>query len=90
MPPDPLQLGTEFCRRCNYCAPCPQGIVIPNVFTFLAYTQRYDLGDWARGRYDAMKAHAGDCIGCGSCESRCPYQLPIRKMLKGAAETFGK
>ena len=83
-------LGTEFCRRCNYCAPCPQGIVIPNVFTFLAYTQRYDLGDWARGRYDVMKAHASDCVGCGSCESRCPYQLPIRKMLKGAADVFGK
>ena len=84
------QLGTEFCRRCNYCAPCPQGIVIPNVFTFLAYTQRYGLGGWAKSRYDVMKAHASDCIGCGSCESRCPYQLPIRKMLKGAAEIFGK
>ena len=83
-------LGTEFCRRCNYCAPCPQGIVIPNVFTFLAYTQRYGLGSWAKSRYDVMKAHASDCVGCGSCESRCPYQLPIRKMLKGAAETFGK
>ena len=22
-------LGTEFCRRCGYCAPCPQGIDIP-------------------------------------------------------------
>ena len=83
------QLGTEFCRRCNYCAPCPQGIVIPNVFTFLAYTDRYDLGDWARSRYKVMKAHASDCIGCGSCESRCPYSLPIRKMLKTAAERFG-
>ena len=82
-------LGTEFCRRCNYCAPCPQGIVIPNVFTFLAYTDRYDLGDWARSRYKVMKAHASDCIGCGSCESRCPYSLPIRKMLKTAAERFG-
>ena len=82
--------GTIPCTGCNYCAPCPQGIVIPNVFTFLAYTERYDLGDWARSRYEVMKAHAGDCVGCGSCESRCPYQLPIRKMLKGAAEVFGK
>ena len=83
------ELGTEFCRRCNYCAPCSQGIVIPNVFTFLAYTERYDLGAWAKGRYDAMAKHASDCIGCGACESRCPYQLPIRKMLKAAAEKLG-
>ena len=27
-------LGTEFCRRCGYCKPCPEGIDIPNVFTF--------------------------------------------------------
>ena len=83
------QLGTEFCRRCNYCAPCPQGISIPNVFLFRGYVERYDLGAWAKGRYDAMAKHASDCIGCGSCESRCPYQLPIRKMMSAAAERFG-
>ena len=26
------QLGTDFCRRCNYCAPCSVGIQIPSVF----------------------------------------------------------
>ena len=30
------------------------------------------------------------CIGCGACESRCPYHLPIRSMLKEAAEKFGE
>ena len=28
------QLGTDFCRRCNYCAPCSVGIQIPSVFLF--------------------------------------------------------
>ena len=28
-------LGTQFCRRCNYCAPCTVGISIPNVFLFI-------------------------------------------------------
>ena len=84
------QLGTNFCRRCNYCQPCAAGINISGAFLFDGYLQRYGLGEWAKGRYDAMPKHAGDCIGCGACEARCPYNLPIREMLKGVAERFGK
>ncbi len=82
-------LGQQFCRRCNYCAPCAVGIGIPNVFIFQGYLTRYGLAEWATERYMAMPAHASDCIGCGVCESRCPYNLPIREMLKTAAAQFG-
>ena len=83
-------LGTEFCRRCNYCAPCTVGIPISGVFMMEGYLSRYGLEDWARARYDAFSKTASDCIGCGVCETRCPYKLPIREMLKRAAKTFGK
>ena len=83
-------LGTNFCRRCNYCAPCTAGINIPAVFLFEGYYSRYDLKDWASDRYSQMKKTASDCIGCGVCEDRCPYRLPIRQMLKTAAEVMGK
>ncbi len=83
------QLGTQFCRRCNYCAPCTVGISIPNVFLMQGYLERYGLAGWAKGRYDAMPVKASACIQCGACEPRCPYQLPIREMLKVAAEKFG-
>lgn len=82
-------LGTNFCRRCNYCAPCTVGISIPNAFLFHGYLSRYGLADWARSRYEAMPAKAGDCVECGACEERCPYQLPIREMLKKTAADFG-
>lgn len=84
------QLGTSFCRRCNYCAPCTVGINIPAVFLFEGYRSRYDLGDWAQARYATLKKTASDCIGCGACEARCPYGLPIRDMLKRAAEVMGR
>jgi len=85
-----LEMGTQFCRRCNYCAPCTVGINIPNAFVFHGYLTRYDLEGWARERYDAMGPTAGACIGCGACEPRCPYELPIREMLKKVAADFGK
>ena len=83
-------LGTQFCRRCNYCQPCTEGINISGVFLFEGYLSRYGLADWARSRYATLTKTASDCIGCGACESRCPYNLPIRKMLKEAAVKFGK
>ena len=84
------QLGTNFCRRCNYCAPCTVGINIPSVFLFEGYFSRYDLKQWAADRYSQLPKTASDCIGCGACEERCPYQLPIRKMLASVAQVMGK
>ena len=83
-------LGTNFCRRCNYCAPCTVGINIPAVLLFEGYYSRYDLKQWALARYDQMTVTATDCIGCGDCEVRCPYGLPIRQMLQKAGAVLGK
>ncbi|MBN2260721.1 MAG: aldo/keto reductase [Clostridiales bacterium] len=83
-------LGTEFCRRCGYCLPCPQGIDIPTMFLFEAYLKRYDLGDWAQDRYSQVENPASKCVKCGICETRCPYNLPIINMMKRVSETFGR
>lgn len=82
-------LGTQFCRRCNYCQPCAAGINISGVFLMEGYLKRYGLGDWARTRYAGFERKASDCISCGACEARCPYQLPIREMLVRCKEAFG-
>ncbi len=81
-------LGTHFCRRCNYCAPCSAGIPISVVFLLEGYLSRYGLADWAQMRYDNLPQKASACIGCGDCETRCPYELPIREMLRSAAKKF--
>ena len=83
-------LGTQFCRRCNYCQPCAAGINISGALLFEGYLSRYGLADWAKARYATLPHKASECIGCGACESRCPYNLPIRKMLKTVAEKFGE
>lgn len=84
------QLSGNFCRRCNYCAPCTAGISIPAVLLMEGYYSRYDLKEWATIRYQAMQKKASDCVGCGICETRCPYNLPIRQMLKHTKEVFGE
>ena len=84
------ELGTNFCRRCNYCQPCTAGVNISGAFLFEGYYNRYGLQDWAKGRYLAMPKTASDCVDCGLCEERCPYHLPIREMLKKVANVFGK
>ena len=83
-------LTGNFCRRCNYCAPCTVGINIPSVFLFEGYLERYGLEEWARGRYAGLPVKASACIKCGACETRCPYELPIREMLERAAKAFGE
>ena len=83
------ELGTQFCRRCNYCQPCTAGISMSGIFVLEGYLNRYGLGDWAKQRYAAMAKKAGDCVGCGVCETRCQYQLPIREMLRRCKAEFG-
>lgn len=83
-------LGTQFCRRCNYCQPCTVGINISGAFLFHGYLARYGLADWAKDRYNGLSVKASACIGCGACEGRCPYNLPIRQMLKKVAADFGE
>ena len=83
-----VQLGNDFCRRCNYCAPCTAGIGISGIFVLEGYLKRYGLRDWAMARYNSMSAKASDCIECGVCETRCPYHLPIREKMKQLARDF--
>jgi predicted aldo/keto reductase-like oxidoreductase len=82
-------LGSTFCRRCQYCLPCQQGIDIPMMFLLDGYHQRYNLQGWAKVRYEGLSVKPDACQDCGECEERCPYNLPIRRLLKEAAARLG-
>lgn len=79
---DREELGNQFCRACDYCQPCPQGI--PISFVLRAEDQFLRLTGWTprltRGIPEAAEKVAS-CVRCGECEERCPYQLPIRELL---------
>ena len=86
------ELGTNFCRRCEYCLPCPKGINIPQNFLLEGYYNRDNLKDWAVDRYRGLAENerASNCIECGACQKKCPYELPIIDMLKKVVDTLEK
>jgi uncharacterized protein len=77
------ELGTRFCRRCDYCQPCSQGIPISMVMTFDTMIKRLPP-DWylKNPMMTQSMEKAATCIECGECEGRCPFGLPIREMIK--------
>lgn len=79
-------LSKTFCRQCEYCLPCEQGLDIPTIFILDKHYTRFGSREWARERYAALPVKVDSCIECGTCESRCPYELPIMEMLKIAEE----
>jgi predicted aldo/keto reductase-like oxidoreductase len=79
---DKAELGSSFCRACNYCQPCPQGI--PITFVLRAESQFLKRMGWRPGTEERIAGaveKADSCIECGECEARCPYHLPIRQLL---------
>ncbi len=83
------ELGKNFCRRCGYCMPCVQGIEIPLLFIFHLQYERYGMQQVIPQKYAALPAKASDCIECGVCETRCPYDIPIRERMKQIAKDLG-
>ncbi|OGO42687.1 MAG: hypothetical protein A2137_01760 [Chloroflexi bacterium RBG_16_58_8] len=76
------ELGTRFCRRCDYCQPCTQKIPISMVMTFPSFVKGLPPDWYLKSPWiPAQMAKAADCSQCGECEARCPFHLPIREMI---------
>ena len=77
------ELGTRFCRQCGYCMPCPQQVNIPSVMITQIMWKLWPRELFRDPNWWFSKAieTGRNCIECGECEEKCPYQLPIRTMI---------
>ncbi|MFC1915466.1 aldo/keto reductase [Chloroflexota bacterium] len=75
------EAGPRFCRRCDYCQPCKEGIEISTVMTFPIFNRNIPPERFFSGTFAQTYEKAANCIECGECEEKCPYNLPIREML---------
>ncbi len=72
----------RFCRRCDYCLPCPAEIPIQFVMGARSFVKRMGLGALKTPMFARMWEKAANCTECGECMPRCPYELPIPEMIK--------
>lgn len=78
------------CMYCGHCAPCPSGISVADVTKFLNLARAQGgAPETVREHYRALAHHAGECVGCGACEKRCPFGVPVRENMARARESFG-
>jgi len=84
------------CRLCGACLPCKVGIYIPDelgsddvydhyrtmgreAFTTFNWSRQLIASELVRRR--EIISQIESCDRCGSCQARCPYNLPVMDML---------
>ena len=80
---DRAELVGGFCRSCGYCLPCPVGIPIQNANRMKQLLGRAVWQDYVTPEWQANMEKIDDCIQCGECAKRCPYQLKPFETLPG-------
>ncbi|MCW4004990.1 MAG: aldo/keto reductase [Candidatus Bathyarchaeota archaeon] len=78
-----VSLG-DYCRDCECCPSCPEGVDIAATLRFKAFFEVYGLENWARKLYSGLQIKADKCTRCGECTGKCPYNLQIIEELQRA------
>jgi hypothetical protein len=76
------EMGSKFCRRCDYCQPCTAGIPISNIVNYPSFMKRMPAERVFSTVLGPAMEKVYDCQDCGDCEGRCPFKLSIRTIMK--------
>ncbi|HOL35552.1 MAG TPA: aldo/keto reductase [bacterium] len=84
------KLGKVFCRYCGHCIfpePCPNEIPVRTIMMLETLAFQANL---RRTVSEKVLKSIEKCSRCGMCETRCPYKLPIRKLLPEKVKMYLK
>jgi len=76
------EFDKRFCRRCDYCQPCPAEIPIQFALGMRSLVKRMGSAMLPSPMFQRIWEKALNCTECGDCMERCPYDLPIPEMIK--------
>lgn len=82
------ELTGDFCRGCGYCLPCPAEIPINNCARMSLMIRRSPSETWLSDTWQENMKKIENCLECGQCSSRCPYELDTPKLLKKNYEDY--
>ena len=82
------ELMGDFCRGCGYCMPCTVGIQINNCNRMSLMLRRAPSEGWLSDHWQEEMNKIEECIGCGACLSKCPYELDIPTLLRKNLEDY--
>ena len=85
-----LELTGDFCRGCGYCLPCPAEIPINNCARMSQMIRRAPSADWLSPQWQDNMKKIENCLNCGECKKRCPYELNTPELLKKNYEDYKK
>lgn len=85
---DRRSLSGNFCRGCGYCMPCPMEIQINNCARMSLMLRRAPSNAWLSQEWQDNMKQIENCINCGQCKSKCPYELDTPKLLKANYEDY--
>ena len=80
-------IGPTFCRACGYCQPCPQDIAITMVLRGRSFAKRMPAELTVRALDRHMK-RVDQCLDCGQCRPKCPYDLDIPNLLRQSKQWY--
>lgn len=87
---DRAQLSANFCRGCGYCMPCPAEIQINNCARMSLMLRRAPSKAWLSEQWQNNMKQIENCLNCGKCKSKCPYELDTPKLLRENYEDYVK
>ena len=81
------ELNLVPCTGCEYCTPCPEGVLIPKVFS--AFNKIAEGGRrLVKEIFPDIENNCSLCVKCGKCEKACPQHINLIETLRKVKNQF--